>query len=233
MSKKNKSKHPDPLRPGITVFPTQAGGKKKRKSATPQPDYIRGAVLRHQRKLPSLFHPKTSDAPAGVLDDLDDVGFYHQSSGYHALHVADIHWGDEGRKHNSNETAISKESAEPAFSHLWVYEPADLADISLEDVHTIWQYRDALCGSREAAAEVLALLEVDAGIVESYLGWEAYMQREEIQHISLCEEMVETAAPVYTRLDVQNLSLHELNTAWQRRPGSFTRHAAPWPGYGS
>lgn len=63
---------------------------------------------------------------------------------------------------------------------LWVYEASDFDDLSINDVRQIWERRDALCGSVEAAAEALALLEVDAGVVSSYQGWQRYITHPDI-----------------------------------------------------
>jgi hypothetical protein len=63
---------------------------------------------------------------------------------------------------------------------LWVYEASDFDELSIEDVRTIWENRSSLCGSAEAAAEALALLEVGAGVVPSYQGWQKYVSHPEI-----------------------------------------------------
>lgn len=141
-------------------------------------------------------------------------------------------------------------AAYPPYGYLWVYEPPDLEELTLDEVRLVWERRDQLCGSREAAAEALALIEVMDGVVDTYQGWQPYLEREEIRSLAPCveplaeltEEVVspapdpvaltrqdadiaeadeELAFPPLRRLDLDELSMEELQDAWDRRPESF------------
>jgi hypothetical protein len=59
---------------------------------------------------------------------------------------------------------------------LYVYEPSDLNEFSIDDVSKIWEGRRHLCGSLEAAAEVLALLRAASGADQHYRGWRTYLR---------------------------------------------------------
>lgn len=141
-------------------------------------------------------------------------------------------------------------AAYPPYGYLWVYEPPDLEELTFDEVRLVWERRDQLCGSREAAAEALALIEVMDGVVDTYQGWQPYLEREEIRSLAPCveplaeltEEVVspapdpvaltrqdadiaeadeELAFPPLRRLDLDELSMEELQDAWDRRPESF------------
>lgn len=135
----------------------------------------------------------------------------------------------------------------PLLGYLWVYEPLDLEELTLDEVLLVWERRDALCGSREVAAEALALVEVITGQVDVYQGWLHYLERDEIRALLPSVEpnplMLETApmatadtqpsvtvAAIYTedlpfpplrRMELSELSNEELQDAWDRRPESF------------
>ncbi|WP_346798106.1 HNH endonuclease signature motif containing protein [Halomonas sp. Bachu 37] len=138
----------------------------------------------------------------------------------------------------------------PPLGYLWVYEPDDIAELTLDEVHLIWEHREQLCGSREAAAEVLAIIEVATGIVETYQGWLSYMDRKEIQSLvpnvepeakapapdvpledaplpvpapapASVPDDSDLSFPALTRQDLYELSEDELKDAWERRPESF------------
>lgn len=80
---------------------------------------------------------------------------------------------------NISDSQNRSESVEEV-SALFVYEPDDLLDVDLQELKQIWNNRLELCGSIEVAAEVLALLEVDGGIVEHYRGWQHYIEHTEL-----------------------------------------------------
>jgi hypothetical protein len=76
---------------------------------------------------------------------------------------------------------------EPPPHPLFVYEPGDLNDFSVEDVHQVWEHRRDLCGTVEAAAEAFAILRVATGADENYRGWQAYMQHANV--VALADEL--------------------------------------------
>lgn len=80
---------------------------------------------------------------------------------------------------NISNSQNRRESVEEV-SALFVHEPDDLLDVDLQELKQIWNNRLELCGSIEVAAEVLALLEVDGGIVEHYRGWQHYVKHTEL-----------------------------------------------------
>ena len=131
-------------------------------------------------------------------------------------------------------------------SYLFVLEPSDLDELSLDEVKIVWENREKLCGSDRAAAEALALVEVDAEITDTYKGWQSYLNhpdiidfrvKKEIQtEIPNSEKLIsnETQAPQpkalvaeekasegYKLAHIQELSLKELKAAWSDRPVSF------------
>lgn len=144
----------------------------------------------------------------------------------------------------------SATDAYPALGYLWVYEPQDLEEMSLDEVARIWEHRKQLCGSREAAAEVLALIEIMTGQVDTYQGWQAYLEHPVIQEFTPTVEPVEALPvaplppvddtpaapsppepepeereldfPALSRLDLEELDIDEIKDAWERRPESFT-----------
>jgi hypothetical protein len=77
---------------------------------------------------------------------------------------------------------------------LFVYEPADLNDFSLEEVQAVWNQRKVLCGTIEAAAEVLAVLRVGSGADPSYRGWRYYLSHELI--LALREYLPQIESPI-------------------------------------
>ena len=139
----------------------------------------------------------------------------------------------------------------PVLGYLWVYEPQDVDEMSLDEVHLIWEQREALCGSREVAAEVLAIIEVATGVVDTYQGWMSYLDRDEVRALVPDVEAValtpdrdapspmlappptptpsvpdsededELDFPPLRRLDLTELTDEELQDAWDRRPESF------------
>lgn len=126
---------------------------------------------------------------------------------------------------------------------LWVYEASDFDELSIEDVRTIWENRSSLCGSAEAAAEALALLEVDAGVVPSYQGWQKYVSHPEItpfiqrgmQEIRSQDELNSKGALLWklsalkpnklsspkVPVPLTDLSFDELKELWSEREEAF------------
>lgn len=139
----------------------------------------------------------------------------------------------------------TQQDAYPTLGYLWVYDPEDLAELTLDEVHTVWENRDHLCGSREAAAEALAIIELDEGVVDNYQGWRAYLGRDEIRsltpslapdereeetedtQIAAAEtspsepDAVDMAPTPLARRELIGLSDEALQEAWNRRPDSF------------
>ncbi|MBT2153404.1 HNH endonuclease [Pseudoalteromonas tetraodonis] len=64
--------------------------------------------------------------------------------------------------------------------HLYVYDPEDVNELSLDEISEVWLHRYELCGTKEAAAEVLALKDINDGNVDSYQGWESYLNHDYI-----------------------------------------------------
>lgn len=129
-----------------------------------------------------------------------------------------------------------QDDPEDITHYLWVLEPEDLEELSLAEVSEIWKNRSELCGSREVAAEALAILEVYWGIVDSYQGWQHYANREEIQTVipqegSLAEKSLsiewnepdnpEDQAHLVFKENLAYMSKESIDEAWRNRPESF------------
>lgn len=131
-------------------------------------------------------------------------------------------------------------------SPLFVLEPSDLDELSLEEVKFVWENRLKLCGSDRAAAEALAIFEIDAGITDAYKGWQSYLNHpdiidfraeqetrtEELPSSQFVSDGSQPAKPQavtpntntpesYKLAQIQQLSLKELKEAWFGRPLSF------------
>lgn len=136
---------------------------------------------------------------------------------------------------------IAENYAEAA---LYVLEPADLEELTLTEVKSVWEKRYDLCGSDRVAAEALAIFEVDTGITDYYRGWQFYINHPDIiafRERQRCTEDQDSApanTPVinknshpasqhevlqkgYNLIQVQRLTLDELRVAWSQRPSSF------------
>ncbi|WP_322529209.1 hypothetical protein R5R73_06560 [Salinicola sp. LHM] len=124
----------------------------------------------------------------------------------------------------------SEPSPDDEVHFLWVFEPEDLDDMSVEQVDEVWKHREQLCGSKEAAAEALAIVEASAGVVESYKGWQAYINRDEVITLKapfLSDESEQSYARIIeknalTRAQVLELDDVDLKAAWKNRPNSFS-----------
>jgi len=150
------------------------------------------------------------------------------------------------------ELSISEETDSSAneLSALWVYEPSDIEELAISEIRTVWARRKELCGSVEAAAEVLAVLEVDMGLVDAYQGWQQYMHREELRELAasledtfegseddvsskklvmsprlltkaLVSQRIDLDA-ITTASDVASMSLLEVEELWSNRQSSIT-----------
>ncbi|MFS8170998.1 HNH endonuclease [Vreelandella titanicae] len=129
--------------------------------------------------------------------------------------------------------ADTKDCSEPSMHdeahYLWVFEPADLDDMSVEQVFEVWKHREQLCGSKEVAAEALAIIEVADGVVESYQGWQGYINRVEISALEvpfLSDDSEESYVNGIEKnalniAHVLELSDDDVKLAWENRPDSF------------
>lgn len=137
--------------------------RKQRQEQKPKPTELRRAIEDHQK----VKRATKRHAPLLFVPDVDEE------------------W-DEDDPHNAS--TLTPDSVPYSDftnnAYLWVYEPSDLDDFSLDEVKLVWHQRHTLCGSREAAAEALALYEVGEGLVELYQGWQGYMGRTEIQELT-------------------------------------------------
>ncbi|XKF14941.1 HNH endonuclease [Halomonas sp. BLK-85] len=129
------------------------------------------------------------------------------------------------------EGELNLERPEPDVSenYLWVYEPGDLDEMSVDEVIEVWENREHFCGSKEAAAEALAIIEAASGVVDSYHGWQDYINRAEIAELNapfLPDGSEESYVKIVDRnaltiFQVLELSNEELESAWKNRPTSF------------
>lgn len=114
-------------------------------------------------------------------------------------------------------------------NYLWVFEPADLDDMSVKQVFEVWINREQLCGSKEVAAEALAIIEVADGVVERYQGWQGYINRVEISALEvpfLSDDSEESYVNGIEKnalniAHVLELSDDDVKLAWKNRPDSF------------
>ena len=123
------------------------------------------------------------------------------------------------------------------YSPLFVLEADDFDDLSLTEVEYIWENRLELCGSIEAGAEALALLEVHKELVANYLGWQHYVNspeldelRDKIQSSETHESKlhsrynwprIEQTEPLTQKAQIKTKSLPELEKIWSKRPFSL------------
>ncbi|MGO3669385.1 MAG: HNH endonuclease [Vreelandella alkaliphila] len=129
--------------------------------------------------------------------------------------------------------AGTKDCSEPSMydetHYLWVFEPADLDDMSVEQVFEVWKHREQLCGSKEVAAEALAIIEVADEVVESYQGWQGYINRVEISALEvpfLSDDSEESYVNGIEKnalniAHVLELSDDDVKLSWENRPDSF------------
>lgn len=128
-------------------------------------------------------------------------------------------------------------------NYLWVYEPSDLDELSIEEIKLVWESRLELCGSIEVAAEALAILEVDSGITESYQGWQKYIDHKNLfelkAHLSTPDSPT-TLAPItsnnstyentqgqasvktYTAEEIKSLPIELVKNIWEDRESSLS-----------
>lgn len=148
----------------------------------------------------------------------------------YTLNDPDKDWYEE-----YTEESVDDDSVNP----LWVYEPDDFADLSIDEVRTIWANRQTLCGSIEAAAEAQALLYVADGVDEYYQGWQSYVHSSEVNQLALDQNLESCFKELFveegkslrdihyelgldntrsiTRDDLQQYTLDELQVLWQEK----------------
>ncbi len=124
--------------------------------------------------------------------------------------------------------------------HLYALQVEDLLEFTTDDLVQAWACRSQSCGSKEAAAEMYALVRVLEGIDEYYAGASAYISHPEVVAIfavadqeELTDQEEATVAPVHvpdaansdaaglTLAAVSELTVDELRKAWDNRPESF------------
>lgn len=132
-------------------------------------------------------------------------------------------------------------SAEPDDSlirRLYVLDPEDLAEFSLDELLLAWQHRRETCGSLAAAAELMALYRAATGEDESYRGADHYLSHPEVlavfeplpdpcppshstADVVLATESTSEPTPLLSLADVRGLSAAHLMQAWEGRPDTF------------
>lgn len=132
-------------------------------------------------------------------------------------------------------------SAEPDDSltrRLYVLDPEDLAEFSLDELLLAWQHRRETCGSLAAAAELMALYRVATGEDESYSGASHYLSHPEVlavfeplpdpcapshsnADVASATESASEPTPLLSLADVRGLSAAHLMQAWEGRPDTF------------
>ena len=132
-------------------------------------------------------------------------------------------------------------SAEPDDSlirRLYVLDPEDLAEFSLDELLLAWQHRRETCGSLAAAAELMALYRAATGEDESYRGADHYLSHPEVLAVfeplpdpcppthsetdtASAIESASEPTPLLSLADVRALSAAHLMQAWEGRPDTF------------
>ncbi|WP_397380885.1 HNH endonuclease [Pseudomonas sp.] len=132
-------------------------------------------------------------------------------------------------------------SAEPDDSlirRLYVLDPEDLVEFSLDELLLAWQHRRETCGSPAAAAELMALYRAATGEDESYRGASHYLSHPEVlavfeslpdpcppthsdADIASAIESASEPTPLLSLADVRGLSAAHLMQAWEGRPDMF------------
>lgn len=134
----------------------------------------------------------------------------------------------------SGESTAAASDAELFLRRLYILEPADLSDFTLDDLLLAWEHRKQVCGSVDAAAELFALYRVAAGLDEDYQGAESLIQAPEV--VAILQETPQQShdspprlpmqeasepSPGLTVAEVRALSMSDLSRAWGDRPDSF------------
>lgn len=111
--------------------------------------------------------------------------------------------------------AVDDDTYVEAPDALFVLDPDDLVDLSVEEVAHVWERRATLCGSAEAAAEALAILRVADGEDDQYLGWRAYIDHPDVLLLAATVQAggVNTADSAAASPDVDAASLQQTKHA--------------------
>ncbi|MCW0202260.1 MAG: HNH endonuclease [Rhodanobacter thiooxydans] len=111
--------------------------------------------------------------------------------------------------------AVDDDTYVEAPDALFVLDPDDLVDLSVEEVAHVWERRATLCGSAEAAAEALAILRVADGEDDQYLGWRAYIEHPDVLLLAATVQAggVNTADSAAASPDVDAASLQQTKHA--------------------
>jgi predicted restriction endonuclease len=124
------------------------------------------------------------------------------------------------------------------IANLYVYEVDDVVELTIDELSKVWGNRLTLCGSVEAAAEVIALIEVNENIVDSYKGWQKYINHPELDELkdfliddikSLSSEEIvinsvsidSEEALIKTKEQLKHKTLQEIKEIWNQRPSSL------------
>lgn len=137
--------------------------------------------------------------------------------------------GDGGSNSDVESELVAESNPDDRTHRLWVFEPLDLGDMSIEQVVEVWSHREYLCGSKEVAAEALAIIEVESEIVDSYKGWKKYIKRDEVAKLDVPFLPSESEQSYYkeiernalSRSQVVRLNDDQVREAWSDRPDSF------------
>ncbi|MDP5031895.1 HNH endonuclease [Paraglaciecola sp.] len=145
---------------------------------------------------------------------------------------------EQGEHLTFSETKAEKEINEFDTSFLFVLDPEDVNELSFDEIDIVWEKRHDLCGSDRALAEIIAIKEILSGIVETYQGWQSYINAPEIQEWRDSKystqdknEIEESRSENITEFlyeseklklnDIKGLSLDELKKVWSNRNNSF------------
>ena len=137
-----------------------------------------------------------------------------------------------------NTPSSTPDQDDSLIRRLYVLDPEDLCEFSLEEVVLAWQYRRESCGSLAAAAELMALYRLAIGEDESYIGASSYLAHPEV--LAIFEQVAESCPPslsstdaaatvetasvpatLLSLADVRTLSAAQLMQAWEGRPDTF------------
>lgn len=137
--------------------------------------------------------------------------------------------GGGGANSDAESELVTEPNPDDSTHCLWVFEPLDLDEMSIGQVLEVWKYREYLCGSKEVAAEALAIIEVENEVVDSYEGWIEYIRRDEVARLNVpflpsdSEQSYykEIARNALSRSQVLKLNGDEVREAWSNRPDSF------------
>lgn len=185
-----------------------------------------------REKLSDLMDPMTIYTSNTIFSDVTSPG----------EEAWDDNLGDQDQTEDPPPEPKERTEEEPdEHEALYVYDSEDFTLISLDEIKLIWRLRHKLCLTVEAAAEALALLEADAGLVEYYQGWQNYLNRPEIEEfqqflstnhppkhedpskpsITLLLDKEKNELTQLKRQDVSKKSTKELKQLWEKRDQSF------------